>query len=495
MFEVPSDADLITFMGEEAREESAAMGRRLQLVGELFARRNPEMVESRFYVADAIAAVAAEIAPVQNISHARAVGQVQVAIALRDRLPQVLRRFCRGMIDYRMVSTIVARTENVDDDVMVGLDEALAWRVEKWMKLSKPKLRDRIDMFIADFDPAAVRVPPETDKHRYVDVSPADCAGLAFLAGRLRAEDGAALTARLDALAATVCENDPRTVAQRRADACGPLARLEATLACRCGSDDCPARTERAAASAAVIHLLAEQATVDGTSDKPGYLRGFGVLPAESVRDLARHAELKPVGVPAGNAGADTGDRPSAGDRTSASARPSAGYRPSAKLTEFLQWRDLTCRWPGCDKPVAGCDVDHTVPWPYGPTHPSNTKHYCRIHHLLKTFYTGPGGWREEQLSDGTIVLTAPTGHVYRSEPHGASMFPTLGQSTGALEVGTPPPENPDRMAMMPRRRQTREQDRRDRINTERRRRSELIAEEEQRRQAWLAANDKPPPF
>ncbi|MGY5190342.1 UNVERIFIED_CONTAM: DUF222 domain-containing protein, partial [Bacillus amyloliquefaciens DSM 7 = ATCC 23350] len=92
-------------------------------------------------------------------SHARAVGQVEVAIALRDRLPQVLKRFCRGMIDYRMVSTIVARTDNVDDDVMVGLDEALAWRVEKWMKLSKPKLRDRIDQFIAGFDPAAVRVP------------------------------------------------------------------------------------------------------------------------------------------------------------------------------------------------------------------------------------------------------------------------------------------------------------------------------------------------
>ncbi|MGE2722931.1 HNH endonuclease, partial [Mycolicibacterium celeriflavum] len=50
-------------------------------------------------------------------------------------------------------------------------------------------------------------------------------------------------------------------------------------------------------------------------------------------------------------------------------------------------------------------------------------------------------------------------------------------------------------MAMMPRRRQTREQDRRDRIDAERRRRSELIAEEERRRQAWLAANYKPPPF
>jgi hypothetical protein len=37
---------------------------------------------------------------------------------------------------------------------------------------------------------------------------------------------------------------------------------------------------------------------------------------------------------------------------------------------------------------------------------------------------------------------------------------------------------------MMPRRRQTREQNRRDRINAERRERTELIAEEERQRQA-----------
>ncbi|MFV9635291.1 hypothetical protein [Mycobacterium neumannii] len=42
MFEEASDADLVTLMGEEAREESAAMGRRLSLVGELCARRHPE---------------------------------------------------------------------------------------------------------------------------------------------------------------------------------------------------------------------------------------------------------------------------------------------------------------------------------------------------------------------------------------------------------------------------------------------------------------------
>jgi hypothetical protein len=48
---------------------------------------------------------------------------------------------------------------------------------------------------------------------------------------------------------------------------------------------------------------------------------------------------------------------------------------------------------------------------------------------------------------------------------------------------------------MMPRRKQSRDQDRRDRITAERRERIELIAEEERQRRAWLAANYQPPPF
>ena len=67
------------------------------------------------------------------------------------------------------------------------------------------------------------------------DVAPAS-PGMAAISGYLHAADGAALDQRLDALAATVCANDPRTKEQRRADACGPLARGEATLACQCGS-------------------------------------------------------------------------------------------------------------------------------------------------------------------------------------------------------------------------------------------------------------------
>jgi hypothetical protein len=40
----------------------------------------------------------------------------------------------------------------------------------------------------------------------------------------IHAPDGAAFDQRLDALAATVCPNDPGTLKQRRADAVGALA-------------------------------------------------------------------------------------------------------------------------------------------------------------------------------------------------------------------------------------------------------------------------------
>jgi hypothetical protein len=474
VFETVSDAELIDFMGEESREESAAIARRLLAVGELYARRAQELSETFWWRTDPTEAVAAEISAAQNISRARAVGQVRYARTLCERLPQVAKVFARGTIDFRMVSTIIARTDNVDDELIPELDAAIARHAEKWMKLSGPKLRDRVDLWVAKFDPAGVRVPPKADDGRCVEIQPGTSPGMADIWGSMHAADGAALDQRLDALAATVCEHDPRTQQQRRADACGPLARGEASLACQCGRDDCAAAAERITAATAVIHVLAEQATLDGSSDKPGYLPGFGILPAESLREVAKSAKLQPLRVPTG-------------------AAPDPGYRPTAKTAEFIRWRDLTCRWPGCDRPAEKCDFDHTAPWPYGPTHPSNNKPYCRGHHLIKTFCVG---WTDRQLPDGTIILTTPTGHIYRTEPHGAAMFPALGQPTGAVDI--PPalqvPET-DRSAMMPRRKQTRDQDRRDRINAERRERTELIAEEERQRQAWLAANYEPPPF
>ena len=131
MFEWSSDADLIEVMGEATRDESTAIAQRLAAVAELFVRRCGSLAELEWCHTDACAAVAAEVSAVQNISHARAVGQVQFACALWHRLPALAKVFAGGTIDFRMVSMIIARTDNVDDEVMAELDVAIARHVRE----------------------------------------------------------------------------------------------------------------------------------------------------------------------------------------------------------------------------------------------------------------------------------------------------------------------------------------------------------------------------
>lgn len=130
---------------------------------------------------------------------------------------------------------------------------------------------------------------------------------------------------------------------------------------------------------------------------------------------------------------------------------------------------------------------------PCRATHPSNLKLYCRAHHLLKTFYTGQGGFSDGQLPDGTVVLTTPTGHIYTTEPHGASLFPTLATPTGAAPLTPVDVSDADRGHTMPLRERTRDEDRQTRITDERQRRIQLNAERDY--QAWLDDRAHPPPF
>ncbi|MGV0815794.1 HNH endonuclease signature motif containing protein [Mycolicibacterium boenickei] len=511
MFDIESDVALIDRISDTTRAESVSIAARFAAIGALDTVREQELIDSILWRTDPYEEVCAEVSAAMRISRGRAGTQVHHARVLRDKLPQVAARFAVGDIDYRVVRMIIARTNTTDRSVWAELDAELATRAHKWMRFSQRQLRDRIDQWIAKLDPNGERVPPDLAEDRFVQIEPGS-PGKATIWANVDAADGAALDQRLDALADTVCEHDPRTREQRRADAVGPVARLEAQLACRCGRDECPAAQERAAATAAVIHVLADQSTVDGNSNDPGYLPGHGILPADSVRDLARSAKIKPVRMPAGHAEpaepreaaepseTGTGSEPTESTDTTEPTDASApvaptepGYRPSVALAEFIRWRDLTCRFPGCDAPVDRCDIDHTAPWPAGPTHPSNNKLYCRAHHLVKTFCPG---WSDRQLPDGTVEFTAPTGHTYTTEPHGAGMFPTLGQPTGELNLPEPPAQHPNRGAKMPKRRQTREQDRQDRIAEERRFRAEINndLDFERQYQDWLAEEYGPPP-
>ena len=165
--------------------------------------------------------VVAEVAVALRISRGRAMARLRYAIALRERLPRVAEVFARGAIDFRLMAAVVYRTELIEDPVLIAkLDAAVARHAPRWMRLSAPKAAERIDMWVARFDPAGVRVPGNRNDDRYVEISPTN-PGLAGVWAQLHAIDGAALERKLDALAATVCRDDPRTKAQRRADAPG----------------------------------------------------------------------------------------------------------------------------------------------------------------------------------------------------------------------------------------------------------------------------------
>jgi len=144
-------------------------------------------------------------------------------------------------------------------------------------------------------------------------------------------------------------------------------------------------------------------------------------------------------------------------------APPEPRYRPSKKLADFVRCRDMTCRFPGCTVPATHADVDHSIPWPYGPTAASNLKCLCRRHHLLKTFWGGESGWRDEQLDDGTIIWTAPHGRQYTTTPGSRLLFPELSKPTATV-VATGVPTTHTGGLTMPRRKTTRAHDRAHRI-------------------------------
>jgi hypothetical protein len=273
-------------------------------------------------------------------------------------------------------------------------------------------------------------------------------------------------------MAKSVCEDDPRTVGQRRSDALGALGLGEPGLACQCGESDCAATTTTT--DSVCIHVLADQATLDGTSNKPAYLLDTGEpISAEQLTELKAKARQRPVVIP---------------------AEPESEYHPSRGLADFVRCRDLTCRAPGCDKPAMQCDIDHTVPWPYGSTDASNLKLLCRDHHILKTFW----GWRDQQLPDGTVIWKLPDGETYVTTPGSVLLFPALMTPTGPS--ATPPPLEHrcgNRSAMMPKRKATRRQNRAHAIANERARNRALRQPPTRASTgpAPPASNDDAPPF
>ncbi|WP_337761680.1 HNH endonuclease signature motif containing protein [Mycolicibacterium vanbaalenii] len=377
--------------------------------------------------------------------------------------------------------------------------------------MSIKKTAQAIDELIERHDPGALRRARDGVPNRDVQFgSPGDPPGYTSLWARLFSADAALDEKCVQEMAYSVCDRDPRGAEERRADALSALIQ-QTTMSCLCGDADCEATRGNPPDKNTIIYIVADRDTITAETDSgdagdpsdggpgdgdpgqggpgdggdpvgedgdesgpescapaaPAFVFGAGILPAVLLSPLMARARIRTVSQPGG-------------------ALPETRYIPSRALADFIRCRDLTCRFPGCDAPATDSDIDHTVPYPVGPTHASNLKCLCRFHHLLKTFWTGATGWQDRQLPDGTIIWTSPTGHTYTTHPAGAALFPALGPATPVLWDGDPPrnTNTEHRGAMMPRRRHNRAQNRARAITAERRLNDDLVAE-----------HNRPPPF
>lgn len=479
-FSTADDATVVAAIEDGARAEAAAGARRLAAIAELARRRVDDDDEQANWVFDGWASAAAEVAAAMTVGQRRASAQMRIAVALRDRLPRVAALYMQGALSSRVVSAITWRTQLVEDaDALALIDAALAEGAINWGPLSENRLDQAIDAWIFRFDPAAVRRSESSTRTRdFVIGDLDDPAETTSVWGRLLTTHAAVLKRRVAQMVHGVCADDPRPMGERRSDAVGAILTGNFHLACQCGSETCPA-ADTPSSSNVVIRVLADQSTVDaavatanGTSSvnettsvdearsvdestsvnevdgatqeptppsapvipPPALIVGEGVVPTSLLAQLIRGgAKVRPITMP--------------------SDEPEPHYRPSAELAEFVRMRDIYCRAPGCDVPADRCDLDHTIPYPIGPTHASNIKCLCRTNHLMKTF----GGWQDIQLPDGTVIWISPSGRKYITKPGSRLFFETWDTTTADLP---PPsivvPNTGDRSLMMPRRRRTR---------------------------------------
>lgn len=418
MFEDSGAGELVAVIADSYREESKLVGRRVAAVAQLLWRRTweaeAEDPDSGYMIVTGLQRTSAEVAAAMNLPPGVASALVVDAETLDSRFPKILAVLCVGDTDWRTVQIVLKRTRSVSDmSVFAALDTRLSAAVAGWQSWSRKRVIHAVDAAVRALDQDAVAERERAEDRRHLDVI-AVGDGTAKVDGVIDAESAVIVEDKIATLAQGVCPGDPRTMTQRRADALSAMAQ-GITLACRC--EACTSAGVEAVADAGrgvkpVIHVIAERSTVLGEGDKPGYLEGFGVIDAAQVRRLVERATLRTLSVP------------------TLSAEEMLRYQPSTAVERYVRARDVTCRFPGCDRPAERCDVDHTIPFNHGDprsgglTTVDNLKCLCRQHHRLKTFHDR---WRDIQLPDGTIVWTAPDGRVYCTTPGAVELFERLG--------------------------------------------------------------------
>lgn len=230
-----------------------------------------------------------------------------------------------------------------------------------------------------------VRITPEDD-------------GLALLLARLPLEQAARVHAAIDARARLSTADCTATVGELRAQAlvdavCGPT-----------GTD----ATQASAPPLVEVQVVVDAAALIGLADLPAVLASGPAtgspITAQAVRDLLADPDI-PTSLRRLVTDPITGHLLDRGRHS---------YQVTDAMRAFLTVRDRTCRFPGCSRPAARCQIDHAVPYEDGGcTDLDNTGPLCIRHHQLKTH----AHWEIiESRPDGSCTWRSPLGRIYEAE-------------------------------------------------------------------------------
>jgi hypothetical protein len=388
-----------------------------------------------------------EVAVALRLTAAAATALLTDCVLLEEKLPATLATVEDGRIGWAHARVVAELLAPLGDEPRPTAEARVLARAEG---KTPAQLRVAARRALLQADPAAaaqrVALAVRSREVRYLPGED----GLSTLAALLPAPVGLACH---DALAqyATACRTpgDERTTGQRMADCL-------ADLILRPGATGLPPVQ-------AQLSLIASSQTLLG-GDEPGEVGGE-LLPAPLVRELADTLGLLPrtalraapdelatggPGSPAGRAaladlldtrsiaGTALAHRPRIAvvDQLSGSLvaltdavelrrsiregrglgppQETPGYRPAADLDRFVRLRDRRCRFPGCRARPRACDLDHTCPYPAGPTRHDNLCCLCEHHHRLS--HQAPG-WALRATRDGGLEWTTPSGEKIITHP------------------------------------------------------------------------------
>ncbi|HEY9391398.1 MAG TPA: DUF222 domain-containing protein [Mycobacteriales bacterium] len=381
----PSELDdegLLTVLGGLERVVAAAHAAQAKVMA-AFTRVRPPTPGHPFgeFVAD-------EISLVLSTTRRVAANRVAQAVEMTTRTPAVLHALESGVLDLYRTKVVTDATYRLDDATAARVATHV---VDKAEGCNAFQVRALVRRAVLQVDPEGAQRRHETARaDRRLVLTPAED-GMAELVAFLPAEKAVAVYQRVDGLARSHrVPGGKRGADERRADVFVGLL-LGRRHPGTAGESD---------GLRPLVHVTVAATTLAGADNKPALLDRYGPIPAVFARAIASD----PTGV-----WKRLVTDPVDGTLVEHSRHT---YRPPAAIDDFVRARDHTCRFPGCQRSAQHADLDHTIPWPKGPTTAGNLGALCRHHHRLKHHTT----WRLTQ-TNGRFHWTSPTAHHHTTHP------------------------------------------------------------------------------